>query len=131
MAAIYLWFNAVVYAGFALLCTLRLDATSRSLGYETLSRSGHSEYITVYGGLQWGLALIFAFFAMRPELHRPGLIVALLLYLPIVVHRLLSLARFAPVAKLTYGVAALEVAMLLAAVALWYASGFHRPPIQA
>lgn len=119
MAMLFLWFNAVTYAVFALWCTVRLESTSSALGYKSLSPSGHSEYATVYGGLQWGLALIFAMFAMKPDLHRVGILAAMLLYAPIVLHRVVSVARHAPVDKLTYAVAALETVMLVASVAIW------------
>ena len=126
MPALYLWLNAAVYAVFALWCTLRLSSTASSLGYTALSNSGHSEYVTVYGGLQWGLALIFALFAWKPELHRVGMLASILLYAPIVIHRLASVLRFAPVEKLTYAVATLEVVMLLAAVAIWFWAAFPK-----
>lgn len=120
MAALYLYANAALYAVFALWCALRLDSTAANLGYSALSNSGRSEYFTVYGGLQWGLALIFLYTALKPELHRPGIAIAIALYAPIVLHRLISLARFGPVESLTKMVAGLEVAMLLAALAIWF-----------
>lgn len=120
MAALYLYFNAALYAVFGLWCALRLDATAASLGYTTLSSSGRSEYLTVYGGLQWGLALIFLYLASKPELHRAGVVIALALYAPIVLHRMISLLRFSPVETLTMAVAGLEIAMLAAALLLWF-----------
>lgn len=120
MIVFYLWFNAAMYAVFALWCALRLDSTAQNLGYTALSNSGRSEYFTVYGGLQWGLALVFAWFAFKPELHRTGLVVALALYAPLVVHRSISLVRFGPVETLTKAVAGLEIAMLVIAAALWF-----------
>lgn len=126
MSTIFLWFNAVSYAVLALWCTLRLASTSNAIGYTALSNSGHSEYTTVYGGLQWGLALIFAMFAMKPELHRLGILVAILLYAPIVLHRIVSVVRYAPVEKLTYGLAGLETAMLIASVAIWYTASLPK-----
>ncbi|CAN5658223.1 membrane protein [soil metagenome] len=120
MTPLYLWFNAVMYAVFALWCALRLDSTSQNLGYTALSNSGRSEYFTVYGGLQWGLALVFAWLAFKPELHRTGLLVALALYAPLVLHRSISLVRFGPVETLTRAVAGLEIAMLVIAAALWF-----------
>lgn len=119
MAAIYLYLNAAMYAVFALWCALRLDSTAANLGYTALSASGRSEYLTVYGGLQWGLALVFAYTAMKPELQRPGIMIAIALYAPIVLHRTYSLLRFGPVESLTRIVAGLEIAMLLAAIAIW------------
>jgi hypothetical protein len=120
VTAIYLYVNAAMYALFALWCALRLDSTARNLGYTALSNSGRSEYFTVYGGLQWGLALVFAYLAIKPELHRPGLLVSIALYAPIVLHRTISLFRFGPVESMTRMVAGLEIVMLVAAIALWF-----------
>ncbi len=120
MTPLYLWLNALMYAVFALWCALRLDDTAQNLGYTALSNSGRSEYFTVYGGLQWGLALVFARLAFKPELHRTGLLVALALYAPVVLHRVISLLRFGPVETLTRAVAGLEIAMLVIAAALWF-----------
>lgn len=120
MTALYLYLNAALYAIFGLSCAIGLDRTSANLGYTALSNSGRSEYFTVYGGLQWGLALIFLYLALKPELHRAGIVVALALYAPIVLHRMISLMRFSPVEKLTMAVAGLEIALLLVAVLLWF-----------
>ncbi|MGI8560059.1 MAG: DUF4345 family protein [Luteimonas sp.] len=127
MPAFYLWLNALVYAVFALWCALRLDSTAQNLGYTALSNSGRSEYFTVYGGLQWGLALVFAWLAFKPELHRTGLLVALALYAPIVLHRSISLLRFGPVEAMTKAIAGLEWVMLVAAAALWFLGNSRVP----
>lgn len=123
MAALYLWINAAMYAVFALWCAIALDSTARNLGYTALSNSGRSEYFTVYGGLQWGLALSFAYLAWKPELQRPGLLIAIAIYAPLVLHRSISLLRFGPVESMTKLVAGLEIVMLIAAVAIWFAGG--------
>lgn len=120
MTVLYLWINALIYVVFGLWCALRLDDTASNLGYTVLSDSGRAEYLTVYGGLQWGLGLMFAVFALKPELHRTGLLVAMALYAPIVLHRAIGIMRFGPVETLTKAVAGLEIAMLVAAVALWF-----------
>lgn len=121
MTALYLWLNAAIYAIFAILCTVRAAATSKSIGYLTTSSGGMAEYITVYGGLELGLGLMFAWLAYRPELHRTGIILSLALYAPIVTFRWISVARLSPVAGLTIGTGILETTMLLLAVSLWLA----------
>jgi hypothetical protein len=62
----------------------------------------------------------FAYLAIKPELHRPGLLVSIALYAPIVLHRTISLFRFGPVESMTKMVAGLEIVMLAIAVALWF-----------
>lgn len=120
LIAIYLWANAALYALFAVWCALRLDATSQSLGYSSLNSSGRSEYLTVYAGLQLGLAVFFAWTASRPELQRAGLTLALAMYAAIVVFRWSSVLRYWPVERLTLVVGVLETILLSAAIVLWF-----------
>lgn len=121
MIAIYLWANALLYAVFSLLCSLRLTATSQSMGFLALDRGGRSEFLTVYGGMELGLALMFAWLAWRPELHRTGLAIALLIYAPMVIFRLIGWIRLWPVQHTTLGTGLLEIALLLIALILWFA----------
>ncbi len=120
MISLYLWANALLYAVFAALCSLKLTATSRSMGFLSLDRGGQSEYLTVYGGLQLGLALVFAWMAWRPELQRTGLAVALLVYLPIVAFRVIGMARLWPVQRVTLGTGMLEIVLLMIGLVLWF-----------
>jgi hypothetical protein len=119
MTAAYLWLNALLYAVFAAWCTIRPAATARSLGYAALDRAGHSEYLVVYGGLQLGLAVAFALFASNASTHRIGLQFALSIYAAIVLFRGVTLWMHGPVPALTWWVAALELALLVGAGALW------------
>ena len=119
MTAIYLWVNAAIYGIFAILCTVKASATSKSIGFLSLSNGGMAEYVTVYGGMELGLGLIFAWLAWQPALHRTGIVLALALYAPLVIFRWISVARYWPVQGLTLGTGALETTLLVLAVALW------------
>lgn len=121
MTALYLWANAVIYGVFAIICTVRAAATSKSIGFLTTTNGGMAEFITVYGGLELGLGFIFAWLAYRPELHRTGIVLALALYAPIVIFRWISVSRLWPVQGLTLGTGILETIMLALAAALWMA----------
>lgn len=127
MIEIYLWINAALYALFAALCTVKLKGTSSSLGYLTLSNSGRSEYLTVYGGLQLGLASFFALSASLSDMHKAGLLMALALYVPIVAFRLTSVVANWPVSRLTLGVAGLEATLLLWGAWLGLVAGMFSP----
>lgn len=119
MASFYLYFNTILYAVFALWCTFAPAQTAKAVGYDALSRSGESEYLVVYGGLQFGLALFFYYCARAGE-QRTGLILALALYAPIVLYRCVTVARQWPVAPTTLGTGVLEIALLLGALAAWW-----------
>ncbi len=117
MVRAYLSFNAALYVLFAIWCTFAPAETAQQVGYTSLSRSGMSEYLVVYGGIELGLGALF-FHCARSE-PRFGLRLALALYLPIVAYRWTTLALQWPVTATTLAVGALETALLLVALALW------------
>jgi hypothetical protein len=119
-ASIYLYLNALLYAVFAVWCTLRWPSTSHALGYAGLNDSGRSEYLVIYGGLQWGLAVLFLLLGNRSEFHALGLWVSLGIYVPIVAYRWITIAVWPRVSGMTLAVAGLETALLVgASVILW------------
>ncbi|AJC45406.1 MULTISPECIES: hypothetical protein [Xanthomonas] len=118
MAKAYLWFNAALYALLAVWCTLLPAQTAAAVGYVGLDRSGQSEYLVIYGGLQLGMAFLFGYFARTGQL-RTGLLLALAFYVPIVLYRSASLLRLWPVGPTTTGLAAFEIVLLLTALVLW------------
>ncbi len=119
MLNVYLYVNAAIYVVFAVWCTIAPASTARNLGYESLSSSGMSEYLVVYGGLQLGLGLFFAYCAQSGA-QRAGLVLALALYVPIVLYRCVSVARQWPVASTTLIVGTLEFALLVCALLLYW-----------
>lgn len=119
MIAAYLWLNAVLYAALALWCTLLPQATSQAVGFLELSNGGKAEYAVIYGGMQFGFAFLFGWAAMTGA-HRFGLMFALAIYVPILLFRCISVARYWPVSSVTLGTAALEVFLTLAAIVLWW-----------
>jgi hypothetical protein len=92
-----------------------MSRTAPAMGFTALTHGGRSEYLTIYGGLQVGFAIAFWLLARNASLHGPGVLFAIALYAPIVLFRLISLARFCPVGAVTLGTAALEVVLLVAA----------------
>ena len=121
--SIYLYVNAALYLVFAAWCTLSPWRTATNIGYETLSSGGRSEYLVIYGGLQLGLAAIFTVLARGDyATRRAGLLISLCLYGPIVVYRLITVAKFWPVPSLTLAVGTLELALLAVAAILFVRS---------
>lgn len=120
MLKLYLGFNALVYVVLALWCTFAVQTTSQSQGFLSLSSSGRSEYLTIYGGLQLGLGIFFALCAWNPRWSEVGLVMALCFYVPIVLYRSISVATQWPVGHVTLYVAGLEVFMLLWAGWIWF-----------
>lgn len=126
MLRFYFYLNAVLYLSLALWCTLSHERTARGTGYIELNHSGHSEYLVIYGGLQLGLALFYAYlgyYLEAPPLARVGALFSILLYAPIVIYRLVTVVRFSPVSSITYGTGVLELILLIGAVVAWQRSG--------
>jgi hypothetical protein len=119
MAKLYLSVNAALYVVFALICTFRARGTADALGYALPKPEGVSEYLTVYGGLQWGLALFFAWAAYTGS-ERAGVMLGLFLYAAIVLYRSVTLAMLRPAGGMIYAVAGLELMLLLGALAIWW-----------
>lgn len=95
MVVAYLLFNAVLYLALGVWCTVDPDGTSGSIGYALTNDSARSEYLTVYGGLEVGLALFFAVCARTPSLRRGGLALAFFSYAAIATWRGVSLLSLA------------------------------------
>lgn len=119
MATVYLYLNALVYLLLAVWCVVAPARTAAAVGYTSLSRSGQVEHLTIYGGLQLGLAILFAWFAWSQQM-RTGLVLALALYVPIVLFRSIGLVRWWPVETTTLVLAAIEWLMLAVALWLWW-----------
>lgn len=114
----YLYFNAALYAMLAVWCTLMPGQTSAAVGFQVLDKSGQSEYLVIYGGLQLGMAFLFAWFAWTAQ-PRNGLVLSLAFYVPIVVYRTFTLASLWPVQPTTIALAGLEWLLLGSALFLW------------
>jgi hypothetical protein len=120
----YLLFNAALYILFALWCTIAPEKTAGVLGLAFRSGSGKCEYITVYGGLEFGLGLFFLLAGLRPELREAGLILAICFYGGLVLWRLPTLALVPGIHRVTFGFAAAEFVLCAMAAALWFTN--HR-----
>ncbi len=109
-----LWTNAVLYAGFAAWCTIAPQTVMRFLGQGAVAKQGSLEFITVYGGLQAGLAAFYALAALSPSLQRPAVIFSICLYAGIVLWRTVGLFVIGlPDEKGIFLVYALECVLLI------------------
>jgi hypothetical protein len=110
---IYLWSNSVLYLIFTLWCLFKTTATAEFAGLGFINGSGRSEYLTVYVGLEAGLAVFYAITALKPEYREIGIIFSLALYIGIVLVRTITLITISNIGMGTYIIAGLEVILLL------------------
>lgn len=116
MTRYYLYLNAALYLAFSIWCTLSPLPTAQGLGYLALAPSGFSEYLVVYGGMEFGFTLFYLYCASRAK--RIGLVFSICLYAPIVAWRWPSIITHWPVSSTTLATAGLEVLLLAAAIIL-------------
>ena len=114
MGLVFLWINAAMYLVLGVLCAVRPQQIAEYVGFQ-LVPGGTSEFMTVYGGLEFGLGLFFAYCAWNPEHLRLGIVFAILLYVPLALARLASLAVATPSSH-NLQFAAFEVTLCLLAV---------------
>ena len=90
------------------------------VGFERLGDSGRSEFLTVYGGLEMGLALLFLLPWLIPQSTLSVLWGCVLIHGSLVLFRTISLGLYPKVSTMTYQLAAGEwLILLLAIAALW------------
>lgn len=119
MLQAYLYLNAALYVLFAVWCSVMPATTAAALGLDFKSGSGKSEYITVYGGMEFAIAMFFLLAAIKPEYRHAGLLFALLFYGSLVAWRIPTLVFIAGVQPTTYLFAATEFILGVMALLLW------------
>jgi hypothetical protein len=120
MTPIYLWSNAFLYLIFAVWCLLKTTATAEFAGLGFLNGSGRSEYLTVYVGLEAGLAVFFALTALKPEYRELGILFSLALYVGVVLVRTITLFTISSIGMGTYIIAGLEWVLLIIASLIYF-----------
>ena len=119
--AIYLSVQVALYAGLAAWCTMDPGGTSRAIGFRLTNSSAKSEYITVYGGLELGMAVFFLLAALNPAWHRVGVVFALCLYGALASFRLGTLLLVPGVGALPKIMFGVEATMTVLAALLLFA----------
>ncbi|RLS28737.1 MAG: DUF4345 domain-containing protein [Planctomycetota bacterium] len=116
-------FLAIVGAAYLILagwCALMPDKTSRAVGFTLQTGSGQSEFLTVYGGLQFALGMAFLWPMFRPSEVALPLLLCLLIHGCLVAFRTLSFVLYNGIPATTYYLAATEwIIFLGAAVSYW------------
>lgn len=119
-AKYFLTATAVLYIYLALWCSFSPEETSAKVGFQRLGDTGGSEFLTVYGGLEFGLALVFLLPWLRPEWTLPSLIACCAVHGSLVLFRSIGFLIYPYVAPLTKQLAVGEWAIFLIGLAvLW------------
>ncbi len=114
---LFLTFVGLLYLGLAIWCTLDPTTTANVVGFHLVGGSGVSEFITVYGGLEFGMAMIFLAPWVYPGFLRAALASCALLHGSLVAFRTFSFGWSGSIESQTYKLAAGEWVILLLSVA--------------
>ncbi len=122
LSKIYLAVIGFLYLALAIWCTVDPVTTSRKVGFNLDGDSGRSEFITVYGGLEFGLALILLLPFVNSEMTRFSLMSCVIIHAALVVFRSGSLLLHRDVAGFTQRLALYEWVIFLIGAAVWWVS---------
>jgi hypothetical protein len=120
MERIFLALVGLLYAGLAAWCTISPKITSNKVGFDLQPGSGESEFVTVYGGLEMGMALIFLLPLLSKDSTSFALLACLLMHLCLVVFRSYSFMVFSGIGRMTYQLAVGEWVILLLSLVLYF-----------
>ena len=119
-ARIYLAIVGLLYAALGLWCAIDPQTTSRKVGFDLRGGSGGSEFLTVYGGLEVGLGLLFWIPLLRRDATTPILWGCLLIHTCLVVFRTIGFFRYTELEGMTWRLAVGEWIILLVGLAVWW-----------
>ncbi len=120
MSKIFLMLVGATYLGLAAWCSLAPKTTSTKVGFELKGGTGQSEFLVVYGGLEFGMALVFFLPLWRSEMTGFALLSCLLIHASLVVFRTVSFFLFTDIQPTTYRLAIGEWLIFLLAAVLFY-----------
>ncbi|MEZ6097160.1 MAG: hypothetical protein R3C03_23545 [Pirellulaceae bacterium] len=119
---IFLTLVGVIYLGLAVWCTIAPKEVSGKVGLSLTPGTGQSEFLVVYGGLEFGLALIFLMPLFRNDSLPHILLACVLLHGALVVFRTVSFFLYSDFASMTYKLAIGEWVIFLAGLLCMFVS---------
>lgn len=119
LTKLYLALVGAIYLYLAIWCSLDPATTSKAVGFELVGPSGQGEFLTVYGGLEFGLALVFLLPLVDPQAQRFSIASCTLIHGSLVGFRTLSFLIYAAPERMTYQLAAGEWIIFLTSLGLW------------
>lgn len=122
IAKSYLVIVALLYLGLSLWCSLSPAVTSQKVGFELKGGSGQSEFLTVYGGLEFGLALILLLGVFKNDALQFSLLACILIHASLVLFRSIGFFCFVGIDPMTYKLAIGEWIIFLLGLVVLYSN---------
>ena len=126
IAKINLIIVSAIYIGLAIWCSIQPNVTSEKVGFELKGGTGQSEFMTVYGGLEFGLALALLATLFRAETVGFGVLACVLVHGSLVVFRSISFFCYNDIGAFTYKLAIGEWMITLLGIAILYLHSTHQ-----
>lgn len=120
IAKIYIAIVSVIYMGLAIWCSIQPSVTSEKVGFELKGGSGQSEFMTVYGGLEFGVALVLLATLFRESTVNYGVLACVLIHASLVLFRTISFFCYSDIGSFTYKLAAGEWVITLLGIAILF-----------
>lgn len=122
IARIYLTVVGLLYIVLAIWCSVAPATVASKVGFSLRPGSGQSEFLTVYGGLEFGLALIFLLPLVRPEAASYALLSCLLIHASLVAFRSTGFVLYTDFSSTTYNLAIGEWLLFLSSAVVYFIS---------
>ena len=120
IARIFLAFVGFAYIGLGIWCAVAPQKTSKAVGFVLQPGQGQSEFLTVYGGLEVALGLLFLWPLYKSEEVAFPLLACLVVHACLVLFRTIGFFIYTGFETTTYVLAALEWIIFLGAAALFF-----------
>jgi hypothetical protein len=118
MTKLFLTAVGILYAYLAIWCSVKPAETSVLVGFDLRPGSGQSEFLSVYGGLEMGMACIFLWPLFRPKQLESSLLACLLIHGCLVLFRGVGFILYSDIQRMTYQLAVGEWVIFLASAFL-------------
>jgi hypothetical protein len=122
----------VCYLVLAFWCAVDRMGTSAWLGYSFAEPTAVSEYLVVYGGLQFSLGVFFLLAAILEQFTLSALVLSIILHVTLLTVRIITILSIEGVgtgAKVMFGVEAVAALLSVLAMTFYHPPHHHiRPP---
>lgn len=102
----------LLYLALAMWCSFAPETTSDKVGLQLKGGSGQSEFLTVYGGLEFGLAMVFLLPLLVDKATAFSLVASILIHASLVIFRTIGFVAFSGIESKTVKVAVGEWVIL-------------------
>ena len=118
-AKLFLTVVGMIYIAFAGWCVAKPAQTSAAVGFQLMPGAGQSEYVTVYGGFQLALAVLFFWPWLDASIIPFSLMTCLIVHACLVLMRTVGFFLYSNIPAMTVGFAISEWVVMLLTIGLW------------